>query len=160
MGQIEGRRCRVLLAAALLGAVVSTACPGPERPDGCEGIAVDGSTTLKQASTTRTGESPCVVSIYGDSIGTDTSSQKTQYVVDSIGTDTSSAASRAHCVGRFVAEGRTVQSKDGPASGGCRVRAFFDSIGTDTSTVPPRILYGLDSIGTDTIGTDTSAVRR
>lgn len=150
MGRSLISRSAAAVIVALFGTALTVACDPNGEPEPCEGSAVDGLATLKEGATSRTGETPCVVSVYGDSIGTDTSTQTTLFVVDSIGTDTSSAAGRANCVGRFMAEGHAVSTKDGPADGACRVRAYFDSIGTDTSTTPARVLYRFDSIGTDT----------
>ena len=154
MRRSETSRARTWPLVALLGAALTMACAPAGDSAPCEGVAVDGAATLKQNETSRRG-TPCLVSIYGDSIGTDTSSATTLYSLDSIGTDTSSAAAQEPCGARFVAGGRVVASKTIATEGPCRVKAFFDSIGTDTSTTPPRVQYRFDSIGTD-----TSSLRR
>ena len=149
MGRSDTARNRFWLIAALFAAALTLACPG-EGFEVCGGRATDGSASLKEAETSSSSEAPCLVTFYGDSIGTDTSSGTTQYSLDSIGTDTSSVAARGPCAGRFLAGGTEVGAKAVETDGPCRLRAYMDSIGTDTLSTPPRPLYRLDSIRTDT----------
>ncbi|HSA57903.1 MAG TPA: hypothetical protein VLE53_19475 [Gemmatimonadaceae bacterium] len=136
--------------AALLGATVTVACPRDGELVPCGGRAMDGAVMLKEAETSSSDEAPCLVTFYGDSIGTDTSTQTTQYSLDSIGTDTLSASARGPCAGRFLAGAQEVAAKSVATDGPCRLRAYVDSIGTDTLTGSTRVLYRIDSIGTDT----------
>jgi hypothetical protein len=134
--------------AVCLGAMFLAACGEEVTLTPCEGQAMLGG-SVKQQVATQHGLGPCLVIAYGDSIGTDT----TTYRLDSIGTDTTSSdASRARCVGRLVVNGQVISEKS-TDSGPCVIRFYMDSIGTDTTTAPARLLFQLDSIGTDTSAT-------
>ena len=157
MGRSALHLYRLTLFAACVAIIAAAGCGGDDvvtsRP--CRGsVVADGKTLNENSDSTTSGD--CLVTVYAESIGTDTTSARPLYHLDSIGTDTTPSTSADavrlySCLGRIVVNGSVVtESSAANTSGACNVRLYVDSIGTDTTAGTARLRFAMDSIGTDT----------